>query len=82
MNTKHVIQYFATVATTGEPKEKLVSVFMHIGRKGEVALSTNDGGSALATYGKKGGDNAIEQLKHYEKSIFPIFSSQEDNQVL
>lgn len=55
---------------------------MHIGRKGEVALSTNDGGSALITYGEKGGDNATEQLKNYEKSFFPIFSSQENHQVL
>lgn len=55
---------------------------MHIGRKGEVALSTNDGGSALITYGEKGGDNATEQLKSYEKSFFPIFSSQENHQVL
>lgn len=46
---------------------------MHIGRKGEVALSTNDGGSALITYGKKGGDNATEQLKNYEKSFSPYF---------
>ncbi|OWK00502.1 hypothetical protein Celaphus_00019557, partial [Cervus elaphus hippelaphus] len=38
VNTKHVIQYFATVATTGEPKEKLVSVFMHIGRKACILL--------------------------------------------
>ena len=55
---------------------------MHIGRKGEVALSTNDGGSALTSYGKKGGDNATGQLKNYEKSFFPIFSSQENHQVL
>jgi len=55
---------------------------MHIGRKGEVALSTNDGGSALTTFGKKGGDNATKQLKNYEKSFFPIFSSQENHQVL
>ena len=46
---------------------------MHIGRKGEVALSTNDGGSALITYGEKGGDNATEQLKNYEKSLSSFF---------
>lgn len=73
MNTKHIIWYFATIATMSESKEKLVSI--HIPwQKGEVALPTDHRSCAMSTYrGKKGG-RTKEPLDNYGKVVFPILS--------
>lgn len=48
MNTKHIIQYFATMATMGESREKLVSV--RLSQLESKVLPSNDrGDSALTT---------------------------------
>jgi hypothetical protein len=56
VNTKLIIQYFATMAAISEPKKKLVSV--HKTMKGELASSTETWNLFRDQYGEyRGGKN-------------------------